>query len=69
MNRNAGLRHGLFSGPLIHRAVPEAGAPVRSGSWPRFASKFWRFSLPMNLVGRRKEAHFSAQQSEPPSRR
>jgi hypothetical protein len=33
MNRNAGLRHGLFSAPTTHHAVPEAGAPVRPGSW------------------------------------
>ena len=29
MNRNAGLRYGLFSVPIKQRAVPEAGAPVR----------------------------------------
>ena len=34
MNRSAGLRHGHFSAPIVHRAVPEAGAPVR----PRFTA-------------------------------
>ena len=29
MNRNAGLRHGLFSAPITTGAVPEAGAPPR----------------------------------------
>jgi hypothetical protein len=33
MNRNAGLRHGLFSAPITPGAVPEAGAPLRPGSW------------------------------------
>jgi len=63
MNRNAGLRHGLFSvclplhfvlrrrqAHITHRAVPEAGAPVRRGSWgastpcpsvPREHEKMW----------------------------
>jgi len=30
MNRNADLRHGLSLAPIRYRAVPEAGAPVRS---------------------------------------
>ena len=46
MNRNAGLRHGLFPVPIPHRAVPEAGAPVRRGSWSQCtASRSWRLSM------------------------
>jgi len=39
MNRNAGLRHGLFSVPITSGAVPEAGAPHRPGSWSQCIRK------------------------------
>jgi hypothetical protein len=39
MNRNAGLRHGLFSVPITPGAVPEAGAPHRPGSWSQCMRK------------------------------
>ena len=32
MKWNAGLRHGLFSSPITHAAVPETGAPPGPGS-------------------------------------
>jgi hypothetical protein len=46
MNRNAGLRHGLFSAPITPGAVPEAGAPLRPGSWSQCtAAKPRRLSM------------------------
>ena len=46
MNRSAGLRHGLFPVPIPHRAVPEAGAPVRRGSSSQCtASNSWGLLL------------------------
>jgi hypothetical protein len=44
MNRNAGLRHGLFSVPITPGAVPEAGAPLRPGSWSQCTVKTRRLS-------------------------